>query len=472
MLLRHRFGACHVKGPKGAFSSQCSSVSQSAMSKAVEPQSFWERHEYKFYRYGHIYANIYGQVLIDYMPQAPLQAPLKTLLIVYSHAFSLMLIVVVPCYFGYNYRELTATIDQRMQLVLYVSFANTLIKYATVIVTYLANTLHFKAINHRCTLKRSRLESNFKADYHGPRWPSKSFEMFMYYKFFLINIMMIIQVCGIFAVAGGSDTDAKVQNAAKLRMQFAIYSFVLWNYTENMADYFYYINSSVLKYLRQLHQQLRLLLRQVRQLSNGRRCGSRRGMFMINCGRLCDRLSLLRLRFTEIHDLYVENFRMHQLQLLGLMLTTLINNLTNFFTIFNLLATHSLAHVSYLIVVSVVYALAFYLDTYIVTLVSEQIKFELHNLTLTMRQFCSYPSLQPPSLDQEVPNLIINTNSFKLSLYPLQLEHFSLQLLQHRQPMLCGLLHLDRRLIYLISVTAFSYFITLVQFDLYLRTTR
>ncbi|XP_034490320.1 gustatory receptor 10a [Drosophila innubila] len=429
-----------------------STKKSSCSASSVGKQSFWERHEYKFYKYGHIYANIYGQVMIDYMPQEPLQAPLKTLLIVYSHAFSLMLIVVVPCYFGYNYRELMATIDQRMQLVLYVSFANTLIKYATVIVTYMANTFHFKAINHRCTLKRARLEANFTANYRGPRGPKKRFELFMYYKFVLINIMMIIQVCGIFAV----DTDAD-ENAAKLRMQFAIYSFVLWNYTENMADFFYYINSSVLKYLRQLHQQLHSLLRQVRRLTNvprrGRGRGRGRGMSMVNCCRLCDRLSLLRKCFAEIHDLYVESFRMHQWQLLGLMLTTLINNLTNFFTIFNLLATHSLANVSYPIVVSVVYALAFYLDTYIVTLVNEQIKLELYNLALKMRQFYSYPSLQPPSLDQE-------------------LEHFSLQLLQYRQPMLCGLLHLDRRLIFLISVTAFSYFITLVQFDFYLRTTR
>ncbi|KAM8720442.1 hypothetical protein ACLKA7_006482 [Drosophila subpalustris] len=418
-------------------------MSEKEASAPGNRKSFWERHEHKFYKYGHIYANIYGQVMIDYMPQAPLQGPLKKLLIVYSHVLSLMLIVVVPCYFGYNYRQLMATIDRRLQLVLYVSFANTLIKYATVIVAYMANMLHFKAINHRCTWKRARLESKFAANYHGPRSPKRRFELFMYYKFGLINVLMILQVCGIFAVA----------DAAKLRTQFAIYSFVLWNYTENMANYFYYINSSVLKYLRQLHQQLNSLLGQVQQLSKVRRNGrGGRGMFMFNCCQLCDQLSLLRQRFAEIRDLHVENFRMHQLQLIGLMLTTLINNLTNLFTIFSLLATHSLGHVSYPIVVSAVYALAFYLDTYIVTLVNEQIKLELCNLALTMRQFCSYPSLQPPRLDQE-------------------LEHFSLQLLQHRQPMLCGLLHLDRRLIYLISVTALSYFITLVQFDLYLRTT-
>lgn len=51
----------------------------------------------------------------------------------------------------------------------------------------------------------------------------------------------------------------------------------------------------------------------------------------------------------------------------------------------------------------------------------------------------------------------------------IQIEHLSLELLNYQPPMLCGLLHLDRRLVYLIAVTAFSYFITLVQFDLYLR---
>ncbi|XP_030566981.1 gustatory receptor 10a [Drosophila novamexicana] len=407
-------------------------------------RSFWERHEYKFYRYGHIYANIYGQVIIDYVPQRQMRPALKKLLIGYSHVLSLLLIVVLPCYFGYNYRALTAADDRRMQLVLYVSFANTLIKYATVIVTYMANTFHFKAINHGCTLQRARLEAAFAASYRGPRWPKRSFERFMYFKFVLINIMMIAQVCGLFATAGAA--------GGQLRTQFAIYSFVLWNYTENMADYFYYINGSVLKYLRLLHLQLCAALGQLRRLQSQ---PLRRELWMKHCERLSNRIARLRARFGDIHALYVGSFRMHQFQLLGLMLTTLINNLTNFFTIFNMLATHSLANVSYSIVVSGLYAFGFYVDTYIVTLMNEHIKVEQTRLALTVRRFCDYPTLATPrrSLSQE-------------------LEQFSLQLLQYRQPMLCGLLHLDRRLIYIISVTAFSYFITLVQFDIYLRSTK
>ncbi|KAH8387787.1 hypothetical protein KR093_009483, partial [Drosophila rubida] len=420
----------------------------------MDKPNFWERHEAKFYTFGHFYANIYGQVMIDYMPHEPLKGPLKVLLIAYSHVFSLALIVVVPCYFGYHYRLLMAAVDSRMQLVLYVGFANTLIKYVTVVLTYMANTLHFRGINHGCTMRRARLEEDFMAGYRGPRWPKRRFETFMYYKFFLINIMMIVQVCGIFASSGGDESDDPSAQASRaLRTQFAIYSFVLWNYTEHMADYFFWMNSNVLKYLRVLQQQLMRALQRVRLLARSRR----RGMFMANCSRLCDRLAALRQNFIEIHALYVESFRIHQLQLLGLTLTTLINNLTNFFTIFNLVSAHSLANASYPVLISVLYAFTYYLDTYIVTLVNEQIKQEMTSLALVIGQFSGYPSLQPPSLDQEAS---------------LRLEQFSLQILQHRPPMLCGLLYLDRRLIYLIAVTAFSYFITLVQFDLYLQNTR
>ncbi|KAH8411836.1 hypothetical protein KR215_011723 [Drosophila sulfurigaster] len=412
--------------------------------------TFWERHEAKFYTFGHFYANIYGQVMIDYMPHEPLKGPLKLLLLIYSHTFSLTLIVVVPLYFGYNYRLLMAAVDSRMQLVLYVGFANTLIKYITCVLTYMANTFHFKGINNGSTMKRAHLERDIVDSYRGPRWPKRRFEIFMYYKFTLINTMMIIQVCGIFASAGYvPDDDADAKASSRLRQQFAIYSFILWNYTEHMADYFFWVNSSVLKYLRLLQQQLQQVLRQVRHVQRTRH----RGMFMVNCGRLCDRLALLRQRFIEIHQLYVESFRIHQLQLLGLTLTTLINNLTNFFTIFNLVSSHSLANASYPVLISAVYALTYYLDTYIVTLVNEQIKQEMENLSLVIGQFSGYPSLQPPSLDQE-------------------LEQFSLQILQHKPPMLCGLLYLDRRIIYLIAVTAFSYFITLVQFDMYLANTQ
>ncbi|EDW07384.2 uncharacterized protein Dmoj_GI14894 [Drosophila mojavensis] len=418
-----------------------------------ERQTFWERHELKFYRYGHIYASICGQVIIDYAPQRPIRAPFKLLLIAYSHVLSLLLIVVLPGYFGYNYRALTATDDRRIQLVLYVGFANTLIKYATVIVTYVANTCHFEAINQRCSLQRARLQAAFAASYRGSGWPKRSFELFMYLKFVLINLMIIVQICAIFAIARidsdtDSDSDSDSDSAAaaqgrRLRIQFAIYAFVLWNYTENMADYFYYVNSCVLLYFRLLHMQLQEELEQLRRLGCGR-------LLLYGC-RLCDRIGLLRERYAQIHGLYADSFRMHQFQLLGLMLTTLITNLTNLFTIFNLLATSSCAFGSFPIAVSGVYALGFYLDTYLLSLVGEYIKVEQTRLALTVRQFSESPALQPPSLNQE-------------------LEQFSLLLMHCRQPMLCGVVYLDRRLIYLISVTAFSYFITLVQFDIYLRT--
>ncbi|XP_017156103.1 gustatory receptor 10a [Drosophila miranda] len=402
-----------------------------------EPKdSFWERHEFKFYKYGHIYAVIYGQVVIDYVPQQPIRRGLKTLLIAYSHLLSLVLIVVLPGYFVYHFRTLTETHDRRMQLMLYVSFANTAIKYATVIVTYVANTVHFEAINYRCTVQRQRLETAFVG---APKQPKRSFEFFMYFKFCLINLMMLIQVAGIFALYGAADGPS----VSQVRLHFAIYAFVLWNYTENMADYFYFVNGSVLKYYRQLHLQLVSLRRQLGGLRPG-------GMLMEHCCRLSDRLGELRQRFGDIHDLYSESFQMHQFQLLGLVLATLINNLTNFYAIFNMLAKQSLEEISFPIVIGSVYATGFYIDTYIVTLLNEHIKQELEGFALTMRTFAEPPATVEQRLTQEI-------------------EYFTLELLKCRPPMLCGLLNFDRRLVYLIAVTAFGYFITLVQFDLYLR---
>ncbi|SPP86777.1 gustatory receptor 10a [Drosophila guanche] len=401
-----------------------------------EQQSFWERHEFKFYKYGHIYAVIYGQVVIDYVPHQPLRRGLKTLLIAYSHVLSLLLILVLPGYFVYHFRTLTETHDRRMQLMLYVSFANTAIKYATVIVTYVANTVHFKAINYRCTVHRQRLETAFQG---APGQPKRSFEFFMYFKFCLINLMMIVQVGGIFAAYSAADGPVVRQ----VRLHFAIYAFVLWNYTENMADYFYFINGSALKYYRQLHLQLMELRQQLAGLRPG-------GMLMEHCCRMSDRLEELRQRFGEIHHLYAESLQMHQFQLLGLVLSTLINNLTNFYTIFNMLAKQSLQEISIPVVICSVYATGFYIDTYIVTLLNEHIKQELEGFALTMRTFTEPPATVEQRLTQEI-------------------EQFSLELLKCRPPMLCGLLNFDRRLVYLIAATAFSYFITLVQFDLYLR---
>ncbi|KAH8256532.1 hypothetical protein KR038_000733 [Drosophila bunnanda] len=399
--------------------------------------SFWDRHEFKFYQYGHVYAVIYGQVVIDYIPQRRLKRSVKVLLLLWGHLFSLLLIVVLPGYFGYHFRTLTDTRDRRLQLLLYVSFANTAIKYATVIVTYVANTVHFEAINQRCTLQRMQLEREFR---DAPSEPKDPFEFLMYFKFCLINLMMMIQVIGIFAQYG--EDSQKEGMVSRVRVHFAIYAFVLWNYTENMADYCYWINASVLKYYRQLNLQLGSLQEEMMGLRPG-------GMLLQRCCGLSDRVEELRRRCTEIHGLQRESFRMHQFQLIGLMLSTLINNLTNFYTLFHMLAKQSLDEVSVPVLVGSAYATGFYIDTYIVTLVNEHIKLELEGVALTMRRF-SEPSTWEERLTREI-------------------EHFSLELLNCQPPMLCGLLHLDRRLVYLIAVTAFSYFITLVQFDLYLR---
>nr|NP_727523.1 gustatory receptor 10a [Drosophila melanogaster]P58950.1 RecName: Full=Gustatory receptor 10a [Drosophila melanogaster]AAN09631.1 gustatory receptor 10a [Drosophila melanogaster]ABK97611.1 gustatory receptor 10a [Drosophila melanogaster] len=405
------------------------------MTSPDERKSFWERHEFKFYRYGHVYALIYGQVVIDYVPQRALKRGVKVLLIAYGHLFSMLLIVVLPGYFCYHFRTLTDTLDRRLQLLFYVSFTNTAIKYATVIVTYVANTVHFEAINQRCTMQRTHLEFEFK---NAPQEPKRPFEFFMYFKFCLINLMMMIQVCGIFAQYG----EVGKGSVSQVRVHFAIYAFVLWNYTENMADYCYFINGSVLKYYRQFNLQLGSL----RDEMDGLRPG---GMLLHHCCELSDRLEELRRRCREIHDLQRESFRMHQFQLIGLMLSTLINNLTNFYTLFHMLAKQSLEEVSYPVVVGSVYATGFYIDTYIVALINEHIKLELEAVALTMRRFA-----EPREMDERLTR---------------EIEHLSLELLNYQPPMLCGLLHLDRRLVYLIAVTAFSYFITLVQFDLYLR---
>ncbi|EDV46052.1 gustatory receptor 10a isoform X1 [Drosophila erecta] len=405
------------------------------MTSPDERKSFWERHEFKFYQYGHVYALIYGQVVIDYVPQRALRRGVKVLLIAYGHLFSMLLIVVLPGYFCYHFRTLTDTLDRRLQLLFYVSFANTAIKYATVIVTYVANTVHFEGINQRCTMQRMHLEDEFRS---APQEPKRPFEFFMYFKFCLINLMMMIQVCGIFAQYG----EGGKGSVSQVRVHFAIYAFVLWNYTENMADYCYWINGSVLKYYRQFNLQLGSL----RDEMDGLRPG---GMLLHHCCELSDRLEELRGRCREIHGLQRESFRMHQFQLIGLMLSTLINNLTNFYTLFHMLAKQTLEEVSYPVVVGSVYATGFYIDTYIVTLTNEHIKLELEAVALTMRRFA-----EPRELDERLTR---------------EIEHLSLELLNYQPPMLCGLLHLDRRLMYLIAVTAFSYFITLVQFDLYLR---
>ncbi|KAH8344932.1 hypothetical protein KR067_010994 [Drosophila pandora] len=397
--------------------------------------TFWDRHEFKFYQYGHVYAVIYGQVVIDYVPQKALKRPIKVFLICYSHLFSLVLIVVLPGYFCYHFRTLTDSVDPRLQLLLYVSFANTAIKYATVIVTYLANTVHFEAINQKCTYRRMHLEKEFKK---APKEPKIPFEFFMYFKFCLINLMMIIQVCGIFAQYG----EGEKGTVSQVRVHFSIYAFVLWNYTENMADYCYWINASVLKYYRQLNIQLDHLRQDMANLKPT-------GMLLHRCCELSDRLEVLRRRCQEIKDLQKESFRMHQFQLMGLMLSTLINNLTNFYTLFHMLVKQSLEDVSYPVLVGSFYATGFYIDTYIVALMNEHIKQELEGMALTMRRFS-----EPPERDVRLTR---------------EIEHFSLELLNCQPPMLCGILHLDRRLVYLIAVTAFSYFITLVQFDLLLR---
>ncbi|XP_011184666.2 gustatory receptor 10a [Zeugodacus cucurbitae] len=405
--------------------------------------SFWERHKHNIYKYGHIYATLYGLMVINYIPQRPTNTFTHRLAVIYGHALSVCLIVVLPIYFARNISALTDARDQRGHLLLLVNFANTLLKYITVVVTYVANFAHYAAIR-AVTRVRQQLEDDFDRSlrampaYDDER-PRQQFEAMLLFKFGLINAMMAVQVANILY--------QHFNGAHPVRVHIAVYTFVLWNYTENMADYFYFINSSALKFYQQLNQQLRQVLRENKLLHYFRLRGQRRGTIPHLCGLLCDRLDTLAQRYQQINRLYQDSLTMHQFQILGLVFITLISNLTNSFILFNLFVKHSEARASPAIVLNALHAIIFYVDTYIVALVSENISLELRNINQTMRQFN-----QLAALDARLQQT---------------LEGFALYVMNNRvEVRICGLFVLDRSLTYLTAAAALSYFITLVQFDL------
>ncbi|XP_054738007.1 gustatory receptor 10a [Anastrepha obliqua] len=410
--------------------------------------SFWERNKHIIYKYGHIYATLYGLMVINYIPQSPTYTLPHRIAVIYGHVLSVFLIVVLPVYFAHNISALTETRDQRGQLLLLVNFANTLLKYITVVVTYVANFAHYTAIR-AVTRKRQQLEDDFNSSLQmlpvydeGPR---RQFEAMLLFKFGLINAMMAVQVANILY--------QHFTGAHPVLVYIAVYTFVLWNYTENMADYFYFINSSALKFYQQLNQQLRQVVRETKLLHYFRLCGQRRGTVPHLCGLLCERLDTLAQRYQQINLLYQDSLTMHQFQILGLVFITLISNLTNSFILFNLFVKHSQARASPAIVLNALHAIIFYVDTYIVALVSENISLELRNINQTLRQFN-----QVGDLDVRLQQTI---------------ECFTLFLMNNRvEVRICGLFVLDRRLTYLTAATGFSYFITLVQFDLNLTGTK
>ncbi|XP_017476237.1 PREDICTED: gustatory receptor 10a [Rhagoletis zephyria] len=404
--------------------------------------SFWERHKHNIYKYGHIYATLYGLTVINYIPQRPTNTCTHRLAVIYGHTISVLLIVVLPIYFARNISALTEAHDQRGQLLLLVNFANTLLKYVTVVVTYVANFAHYAAIR-AVTRRRQQLEDDFNSSLQvQPVYderPRRQFETMLLFKFGIINAMMAVQVANILY--------QHCTGAHPVRVYIAVYTFVLWNYTENMADYFYFINSSALKFYQQLNQQLRQVVREAKLLHYFRMRGQRRGTVPHLCGLLCERLDTLAQRYQQINRLYQDSLTMHQFQILGLIFITLVSNLTNSFILFNLFVKHSQARASPAIVLNALHAIIFYVDTYIVALVSENISLELRDINQTLRQFN-----QVSELDVRLQQTI---------------ECFTLFVTNnHVEVRICGLFVLDRSLTYLTAATALSYFITLVQFDL------
>ncbi|XP_018791770.1 PREDICTED: gustatory receptor 10a [Bactrocera latifrons] len=404
--------------------------------------SFWERHKHNIYKYGHIYATLYGLMVINYIPQRPTNTYTHRLAVIYGHALSVCLILVLPIYFARNISVLTEAGDQRGHLLLLVNFANTLLKYITVVVTYVANFAHYAAIR-AVTRVRQQLEDDFNGSLSAlPAYderPRKQFEAMLLFKFGLINAMMAVQVANILY--------QHFNGAHPVRVHIAVYTFVLWNYTENMADYFYFINSSALKFYQQLNQQLRQVLHENKLLHYFRLRGQRRGTVLHLCGLLCDRLDTLAERYRQINKLYQDSLTMHQFQILGLVFITLISNLTNSFILFNLFVKHSESGVSPAIVLNTAHAIIFYVDTYIVALVSENINLELRNINQTLREFS-----QLAMLDARLQQTV---------------EGFALYVMNNRVEVpICGLFMLDRSLTFVTASTALSYFITLVQFDM------
>lgn len=356
--------------------------------KQMSKLSFWEKHKDNIYIFGNIYATLYGLVVINYIPSKTSKSSLKYYVaVVYSHVISFMVIIVLPLYFLWNIPNLVETKDRRWQLQLLVNFSNTLIKYCMIVVTYVANFVHYKDIRS-ITKRRQKLEDNFNRFYSGSEGPRRKFEFMLLFKFGLINAMMLVQISQILYHYH--------LRAHPVRVQFQLYTFFLWNYTENMADYFYFINCSALKFIRQLQEQLKDILNDNRNYArrSRQRPRNRLGILGQLCCMLSDRLDFLALCFRQIYGLYTDSVRIHQFQILGLILTTLISNLTNLFTIFNLLFKHSITTDKIAdIVLNFVFAIVFYIDTYIVTMISDQIAVEIEKVRKTLKAFGELPAI-------------------------------------------------------------------------------
>ncbi|XP_061391483.1 gustatory receptor 10a-like [Musca vetustissima] len=402
--------------------------------------SFWEKYKDKIYIFGHVYANLYGLVVINYIPTIPTKSFKHYLAVVYSHVVSFVVILILPLYFVYSIHDLVETKDRRWQLQLVVNFSNTLIKYCMVVITYIANFVHYKDIR-QITQHRQWLEDEFNRSSVGmDEVPRKRFEFMLLFKFGLINAMMLVQVAQIL--------NEYFLGGHPVRVYFQIYTFFLWNYTENMADYFYFINCSALKFYRQLHQKLQQMVEENRSFVVYCRRRKRAGLLGQLCCVLSDRLQEFGKCYWQIYDLYKDSIRLHQFQILGLIFTTLISNLTNLFTLFNLLFKH---HSEYNTLTGIflhfIFAIIFYIDTYIVTMISDQIENEVKAIKKTLKEFAEIPGLDW-RLEETLENLSLALITFD--------GRFRI----------CGLFYLDRHLTFLTAATGLSYFITLVQFDI------
>lgn len=359
----------------------------------LRTQSFWERHKENIYIFGHIYATFNGLVVINYIPKISSKSLKHYMAVIYSHMLSFFIILVLPIYFAWNINNLVETKDRRWQLQLLVNFSNTLIKYFTVVVTYIANFVHYEAIRS-VTKRRQCLEDEFNRRYSGTESPRKHFEFMLLLKFGLVNAMMGVQIAQILY--------QYYMGSHHVQVYFQIYTFMLWNYTENMADYFYFINCSALKFIRQLQNQVHEIFRENKLYYYFKLKQYRRGTLSHLCCLLSDRLEFLSSRYLDIYRLYEDSVNMHQFQMFGLILNTLISNLTNFFTLFNLLFKPSInADKISVIVLNFAFAIIFYIDTLIVTLISDLIIVEIEKLYRTMRQFSQLPMLDK-RLDETV----------------------------------------------------------------------
>ncbi|XP_013100549.2 gustatory receptor 10a [Stomoxys calcitrans] len=400
--------------------------------------SFWEKHKVNIYIFGNIYATINGLMVINYIPTTSTKSLRYYLATIYCHVLSFAIIILLPLYFFWNLQYLVETKDRRWKIQLLVNFSNTFIKYCMVVVTYIANFVHYKDIRY-VTKRRQSLEEEFNRICQGlSEEPRTKFEFMLLFKFGLINAMMMVQIAQIsYQYFMGSNA---------VRVYFQLYTFFLWNYTENMADYFYFINCSALKFLHQLKQRIQKSYEKNRRYVRYRRHYRRTGLVGHLCCVLSDHLDSLNQRYGQICKLYKDSVLMHQFQILGLILTTLISNLTNFFTLFSLLSKHKSYRFTD-IALNCIFATVFYIDTYIVTLISDRIYMEMDAIRLMVQKFSELPRLDW-RLEETIENM-----SFSLLTYDGRFR-------------ICGLFYLDRHLTFLTASAGLAYFITLVQFDI------